>query len=108
MARARVARRSPPALVPRRAVALDGRTRRGSRPVEADALRVVPSIAARLRRGDLPVLRRASWAMYDRYLKANRVESGVRSYGAVVTLILRARFENDWRPVRRAFAGPGP
>jgi hypothetical protein len=57
------------------------------------------AIAARLRRGDLPALRRASWMMYDRYLKANRVEAGVRSYGAVVTLILRARFENGWRPV---------
>jgi len=60
------------------------------------------AIAARLRRGDLPLLRRASWMMYDSYLKANRVEAGVRSYGAVVTLILRARFEDGWRPVRRA------
>lgn len=59
------------------------------------------AIAARLRRGDLPLLRRASWMMYDSYLKANRVEEGVRSYGAVVTLILRARFEDGWRPVRR-------
>ena len=58
------------------------------------------AIAERLRRGDLPALRRASWMMYDSYLKANRVEGGVRSYGAVVTLILRARFENGWRPVR--------
>jgi hypothetical protein len=60
------------------------------------------AIAARLRRGDLPALRRASWMVYDSYLKANRVEAGVRSYGAVVTLILRARFEDGWRPVRRA------
>jgi hypothetical protein len=59
------------------------------------------AIAARMRRGDLPALRRASWMVYDSYLKANRVEGGVRSYGAVVTLILRARFENGWRPVRR-------
>jgi len=60
------------------------------------------AIAARVRRGDLPMLRRASWKLYDSYLKANRVEEGVRSYGAVVTLILRARFEDGWRPVRRA------
>jgi Protein of unknown function (DUF3810) len=64
------------------------------------------AIAARLRRGDLPALRRASWMMYDSYLKANRVEAGVRSYGAVVTLILRARFEDGWRPVRRASTPP--
>jgi hypothetical protein len=59
------------------------------------------AIAARLRRGDLPALRRASWMVYDSYLKANRVEEGVRSYGAVVTLILRARFDDGWTPVRR-------
>jgi hypothetical protein len=61
----------------------------------------VAAIVARMRRGDLPVLRRATWKVYDSYLKANRVEEGVRSYGAVVNLILRARFEDGWRPVRR-------
>jgi hypothetical protein len=61
----------------------------------------VAAIAARLQRGDLPMLRRATWKVYDSYLKANRVEEGVRSYGAVVNLILRARFEDGWRPVRR-------
>ena len=62
------------------------------------------AIAERLRRGDWPLLRRASWAAYDKYLKANAVESGVRSYGEVITLILRARFEDGWRPVLRAAA----
>ena len=38
-------------------------------------------------------------AFYDN-LKANRVESGVRSYSQVVSLILRVRFEEGWRPVR--------
>ena len=61
----------------------------------------VEAIIARLRRGQLPWLRTAGWAVYDQYLKANRVESGVRSYGAVVNLILRARFEDGWIPVRR-------
>ena len=70
--------------------------------------RDLAAVAARLRRGNRPMLRRATWAMYDQYLKANRVESGIRSYGAVVTLILRARFEDGWRPVRRAFAAPLP
>lgn len=60
------------------------------------------AIAARLRRGDLPALRRASWKVYDSYLKANRVDAGVRSYGEVVTLILRAKFDDGWTPVRRA------
>ena len=60
------------------------------------------AIVARLRRGDLPFVRRATWMMYDSYLKANRVEEGVRSYGAVVSLILRTRFEDGWKPVRRS------
>lgn len=62
----------------------------------------VNAIAARLRRGQVAVLRNTSWAVYDSYLKANRVDAGIRSYGEVVTLILRTRFENGWTPVRRA------
>jgi hypothetical protein len=61
----------------------------------------INAIVERVRRGQLPLLRRSSWALYDQYLKANRVEAGVRSYGLVVTLILRAKFEDGWRPVRR-------
>ena len=43
-----------------------------------------------------------SWAVYDQYLKANRVDDGIRSYSAVITLLLRTRFAADWVPVRRA------
>lgn len=70
--------------------------------------RDIEAIVDRMRRGQLPPLRRASWRVYDRYLKANRVDAGVRSYGAVITLILRARFEDGWRPVRRAPAAASP
>ena len=63
--------------------------------------RDVNAIIERLRRGQWPLLRTAGWAVYDQYLKANRVDEGIRSYGAVVTLILRARFEDGWVPVRR-------
>ena len=56
---------------------------------------------ARLRRDEVPALQTASWEVYDKYLKANRVAAGVRSYGLVVNLILRARFESGWTPVRR-------
>jgi hypothetical protein len=61
----------------------------------------IDAIVERLRRGQLPALQRSSWAHYDTYLKANRVEAGVRSYGLVVTLILRAKFDEGWKPVRR-------
>jgi hypothetical protein len=41
------------------------------------------------------------WKVYDKYLKANRVEGGTRSYGQVVTLILGTTFDADRRPKRR-------
>jgi hypothetical protein len=63
--------------------------------------RDINAVVARLRRGEIPALQQASWQVYDKYLKANRVESGVRSYGEVVTLLLRARFAPGWVPVRR-------
>jgi hypothetical protein len=64
------------------------------------------AIAERVRSGQLPTLRRASWVAYDRYLKANRVTAGVRSYDAVVTLLVRTRFEPEWRPVLAGAATP--
>jgi hypothetical protein len=69
--------------------------------------RDLEAIVARLRRGEWPWLATAGWRVYDRYLKANRVEEGVRSYGAVVTLILRARFDEGWTPVVRPRGGAG-
>jgi hypothetical protein len=63
--------------------------------------RDVQAITNRLQRGQLPFLRNASWRIYDRYLRANRVEEGIRSYGQVINLVLRARFEDGWVPVRR-------
>jgi hypothetical protein len=61
----------------------------------------VTAVLARLQRDQLPALRAASWQIYDQYLKANRVQAGVRSYGAVLSLILRAEFDDDWVPARR-------
>jgi hypothetical protein len=63
--------------------------------------RDVQAINDRLQSGQLPFLRNASWRIYDRYLRANRVEEGIRSYGQVINLVLRARFEDGWVPVRR-------
>ena len=72
--------------------------------LRAGPRRDLEATVERLRRGQLPWLRTTGWRVYDQYLKANRVEEGVSSYGAVVTLILRARFEPGWMPVRRAAA----
>jgi Protein of unknown function (DUF3810) len=49
------------------------------------------AIQARLRRAQ-PVVHRVSWRVYDQYLRANRVDSGVRNYDEVVTLVLGSRF----------------
>jgi uncharacterized protein DUF3810 len=59
------------------------------------------AIAERLRRQTVPMARRASNAMYDRFLKANRVEAGIRSYGEVLRLLLGTRFTDDGTPVLR-------
>lgn len=58
------------------------------------------AIAARLRRGQ-PLIRQASWQTYDQFLKANRVDAGVRSYDEVVTLVLGIATGPDGRPSRR-------
>jgi len=70
--------------------------------------RDVQAIVDRLQAGQLPFLRNASWRVYDKYLRANRVEEGIRSYGKVVTLLLRARFEDGWVPVRATSSNPKP
>jgi hypothetical protein len=51
------------------------------------------AIAARVARNESPLVADAGWRVYNQYLKANRVESGTRSYGEVVTLVLGTRFK---------------
>jgi hypothetical protein len=48
-----------------------------------------------------PAFRRVSWAVYDRYLKANRVEKGIRSYDAALELVLGTTFKKGWVPELR-------
>jgi uncharacterized protein DUF3810 len=57
--------------------------------------------AERVQRHLSPVIADAGWQVYDRYLKANRVEAGTRSYAEVVQLILGVRFGSDWVPEMR-------
>jgi hypothetical protein len=49
------------------------------------------AIEARLRRAQ-PAVQRVSWKVYDQYLRANRVESGVQNYDEVIALVLGSRF----------------
>jgi hypothetical protein len=59
------------------------------------------AISDRISRYAVPVASRAGYALYDRFLKANRVEAGVRSYGEVLRLLLGTTFEEDGSPVLR-------
>lgn len=59
------------------------------------------AISNRIQRHAVPVASRAGYALYDRFLKANRVEAGVRSYGEVLRLLLGTRFNEDGTPVLR-------
>jgi len=55
------------------------------------------AIAERARQAN-PGASRISSLVYDRYLKANRIPSGVANYGDVAGLLLGARFGWDWTP----------
>ena len=79
----------------------EGRARL-AKAIDAGPRSDIEAIIGRMQRAQLPWLRNAGWAVYDRYLRANRVEGGVRSYGAVVSLILQTKFDDQWTPVRRA------
>ena len=56
------------------------------------------AVAQRARRIQ-PALRSMSWRVYDRYLKANRMEEGIASYDRALLLVLRTRFVDGWVPV---------
>ena len=48
-----------------------------------------------------PWLRRPAWWLYDRYLRANRVEQGVRSYGAALELMVGTKRGDGNDPLGR-------
>jgi hypothetical protein len=59
------------------------------------------AIAERLGRAT-PVIRNAARNAYDTYLRANRVEEGIESYGAVLRLMLGTTFDHGWVPRLRS------
>lgn len=82
---------------------LAGAVGRGDRSALAEQLAPGPradlqAVAQRLQRQISPAVSAAGWRVYDRYLKANRVEAGARSYAEVVRLVLGVRFGPDWKP----------
>jgi hypothetical protein len=63
------------------------------------------AMSERLTKQVNPAASRAGYAVYDRFLKANRVRAGVRSYSEVIRLLLGTRFNADGSP-RLSSAGP--
>ena len=61
-------------------------------------LRDLRAIAERRRRQVNPRASRISSLVYDRYLKANRIPSGIANYGEVAGLLLGVQFGLDWTP----------
>jgi hypothetical protein len=60
------------------------------------------ALAEKTRREILPSARDAGRAAYDRFLKANRLESGVRSYDEVTRLLAGTKLREGLIPVLRA------
>jgi hypothetical protein len=56
------------------------------------------AIVEREQRQVSPRAARVSSRVYDRYLKANRIQSGVANYNEVAGLLLGVRFGPDWTP----------
>jgi hypothetical protein len=85
---------------------LAGAVSRADRAALAEQLGAGPradlqAIVQRMQRQVSPAVSAAGWRVYDRYLKANRVEAGARSYAEVVRLVLGVRFGPDWKPQLR-------
>jgi len=57
------------------------------------------AIADRVRRQVSPLTSRGGYAVYDKFLKANRVQAGIRSYNEVILLLVGTRFTEDGAPV---------
>ncbi len=62
------------------------------------------AVARRYRRDVSPRVSAAGWQLYDRYLKANRVEAGAASYDQVIRLVLGVRLGPGWTPIRKPAA----
>jgi hypothetical protein len=60
------------------------------------------AMTERITRQVNPAASRAGYAVYDRFLKANRVRAGVRSYNEVIRLLLGTRFTADGSPALRS------
>jgi len=66
-------------------------------PLDAGPRADLLAIAARYDRSS-PAIRNAARGAYDSYLKANRIEEGIASYGVALQLMLGTSYEGEWQP----------
>jgi hypothetical protein len=69
--------------------------------LEAGPRRDLKAMAERIATEVNPRASRAGYAVYDRFLKANRVPSGIRNYNEVIRLMLGTEFDASGNPVLR-------
>ena len=73
------------------------------------ALADVRAVVARYRKHVKPALEKAQRAAYDKYLKANRVGAGVKSYGLFVNWLVGADYDEGGLPiVKTTFENDAP
>ena len=60
------------------------------------------AIEKRRTEGVKPWVSTAEWRIYDRFLKANRVQAGIESYDLFVQLALGTQFNPGWVPQLRS------
>lgn len=69
--------------------------------LSAEVLSDLKAIDERVARSRSATVSLIQGEVYDQFLKANRVEEGIASYGLLVRLMLGTRFEPDWVPAQR-------
>ena len=66
-------------------------------PLDEGPRQDLDAITERYRRSS-PAMRRVARETYDAYLRANRVEEGIRNYDEVLTLMLGTTLGGQWSP----------
>jgi hypothetical protein len=72
-----------------------------ARSLEAGPRSDLQAIIDRIKRQTSPLTSRTGYAVYDKFLKANRVQAGIRSYNEVIQLLLGTQFREDGSPILR-------
>ena len=80
----------------------DADRRRVSNRLQPQPRADLQALYEKYQRQTIPLARDASRVVYDRFLKANRVEAGIDSYDAVVRLVLGTTFRGESEPVLRS------